>query len=78
MPPPASIRVTRLVSTPKPASLIVANDISASDAGFGVDTNRVTLIDAGGGIETLPLLSKALVAEAVLERVEQLLARQTW
>ncbi len=62
----------------KRLSLIVANDISASDAGFAVDTNRVTLIDAGGGIETLPLLSKALVAEAVLERVERLLARQTW
>jgi len=62
----------------KRLSLIVANDISASDAGFGVDTNRVTLIDAGGGIETLPLLSKALVAEAVLARVEKLLARQTW
>jgi hypothetical protein len=38
----------------------------------------VVLIDAGGGVETLPLLSKTLVAEAVLERVERLLARQTW
>ncbi len=62
----------------KRLSLIVANDISAKDAGFAVDTNRVTLIDAGGGIETLPLLSKALVADAVLARVEKLLARQTW
>ena len=62
----------------KRLSLIVANDISASDAGFGVDTNRVTLVDAGGGIEELPLLTKVQVAEAVLARVETLLAQQTW
>ena len=30
------------------------------------------------GPEPRELLSKALVAEAVLERVERLLARQTW
>ena len=58
----------------KKLSLIVANDISAQDAGFGVDTNRVALIDAGGGVAQLPLLTKAQVAEAVLERVEHLLA----
>ncbi len=57
----------------KKLSLIVANDISAKDAGFAVDTNRVTLIGAGGGVEHLPLMSKAQVAEAVLERVEGLL-----
>ena len=62
----------------KRLSMIVANDISASDAGFGVDTNRVTLIDAGGGIEALPLLTKVEVADAVLERVEKLLAQKTW
>ncbi len=57
----------------KGLSMIVANDISAADAGFAVDTNRVTLIDAGGGVEPLPLLTKAQVAEAVLERVVWLL-----
>jgi phosphopantothenoylcysteine decarboxylase/phosphopantothenate--cysteine ligase len=62
----------------KRLSLIVANDISASDAGFAVDTNRVTLIDAGGGIEELPLLTKTQVADAVLARVEKLLARKAW
>lgn len=62
----------------KRLSLIVANDISASDAGFGVDTNRVTVIDAGGGVEELPLLTKTQVAEAVLARVEKMLAQQTW
>lgn len=62
----------------KRLSLIVANDITASDAGFGVDTNRVTVIDAGGGVEELPLLTKTQVAEAVLARVEKMLAQQTW
>jgi len=59
----------------KKLSLIVANDISAKDAGFAVDTNRVTLIGSGGGMEQLPLLTKAQVADAVLERVEGLLKR---
>ena len=59
----------------KRLSLIVANDISAQDAGFAVDTNRVTLIDAGGGVEQLPLMTKAQVAETVLERIEKLLAQ---
>ena len=58
----------------KGLSLIVANDITASDAGFGVDTNRVILIGADGVTETLPLLTKAEVAERVLDRVVQLLS----
>jgi phosphopantothenoylcysteine decarboxylase/phosphopantothenate--cysteine ligase len=58
----------------KKLSLMVANDISAPDAGFGVDTNRVTLIGASGGVQPLPLLTKAQVADAVLERVVNLLA----
>jgi phosphopantothenoylcysteine decarboxylase/phosphopantothenate--cysteine ligase len=62
----------------KRLDLIAANDISAADAGFSVDTNRVTLIGSGGGVEELPLLTKAQVAEAVLERVERLLAGGTW
>ena len=58
----------------KGLDLIVANDIRATDAGFSVDSNRVTLLDAGGGEAALPLMSKAEVAEAVLERVEGMLA----
>jgi len=59
--------------TEKQLDLIVANDISAPDAGFAVDTNRVTILDAGGGEEILPLISKAEVAQFVLERVMGLL-----
>lgn len=57
----------------KGLDLIVANDVSAPDAGFAVDTNRVTLLDAAGGVEPLPLLSKAAVAERVLDRLSVLL-----
>jgi phosphopantothenoylcysteine decarboxylase/phosphopantothenate--cysteine ligase len=52
----------------------VANDVTRKDAGFGSDSNQVTLIDAAGA-EELPLLSKAEVAERILDRVGALLAR---
>lgn len=57
----------------KNLDLIVANDIMAPDAGFRVDTNRVTILDARGGIENLPIMSKADVAEHIIERVIDLL-----
>jgi phosphopantothenoylcysteine decarboxylase/phosphopantothenate--cysteine ligase len=57
----------------KGLDLIVANDIGAPDAGFAVDTNRVTFVDSSESVQELPLMSKADVAEAVLERVEALL-----
>ena len=60
----------------KRLDIIAANDVSATDAGFGVDTNRVTLLYAGGRVEPLPLMTKAQVAEAVLERVAGLLGEQ--
>jgi phosphopantothenoylcysteine decarboxylase / phosphopantothenate---cysteine ligase len=57
----------------KTLDLIVANDILASDAGFSVDTNRATLLDDTGKVEELPLLSKMEVAQAVMERVVQMI-----
>jgi len=61
----------------KRLDLIVANDVSAADSGFGVDTNRVTLLSADGSVEALPLLTKAEVAERVLDRVVEMLGRET-
>ena len=52
--------------------LIVANDVSQAGSGFDVDTNAVTIIGADGEQE-LPQQSKSLVAEAILDRVEQIL-----
>ncbi|HUI87150.1 MAG TPA: bifunctional phosphopantothenoylcysteine decarboxylase/phosphopantothenate--cysteine ligase CoaBC [Anaerolineales bacterium] len=57
----------------KKLDFIVANDIASSDAGFGVETNRVTLLFPNGKKESLPLMSKAEVAEAVIARVAALL-----
>jgi len=57
----------------KKLDFIVANDVTAKDAGFNVDTNRVLIIDKKGEKEELPLLSKAEVAEKVLEKVVALL-----
>jgi len=56
----------------KQVDLIVANDVSAADAGFDVETNQVTLVSASGSV-ALPLMSKADVAAAILDRVEALL-----
>ncbi|MBE9507523.1 MAG: bifunctional phosphopantothenoylcysteine decarboxylase/phosphopantothenate--cysteine ligase CoaBC [Chloroflexi bacterium] len=57
----------------KNMDLIVANDIIASDSGFNAGTNRVVILDRDGGTEKLPLMSKAAVAEAILDRVQSLL-----
>lgn len=56
----------------KSLDLIVVNDATEAGAGFGVDTNRVTLIGRNGETESLPLQSKADVADAILDRVERL------
>jgi phosphopantothenoylcysteine decarboxylase/phosphopantothenate--cysteine ligase len=56
----------------KDLDLIVVNDAMEEGAGFNVDTNRVTLLSKAGGEESLPLMSKAAVADAILDRVERL------
>ena len=58
----------------KGLSFIVANDITAPGAGFSVDTNQVTLIGSDGAVQAMPVMSKAEVAEVVLDHVVQLLA----
>ena len=57
----------------KGLSLMVANDITAPNAGFAADTNQVTLLSPEGRVESLPLMSKAEVAEVVLDQVVELL-----
>jgi len=60
----------------KNLDLIVVNDITAPDAGFEVETNRVTILDREGNVDELGLMSKAAVAEAVLERVVGLMGER--
>ncbi len=63
---------TKLAS--KALDLIVLNDATEAGAGFGVDTNRVTIIDTHGAAEPLALMPKRDVADAILDRVERLMA----
>jgi len=58
----------------KHIDLIVANDVSRDDTGFDVDVNEVTIIGPEGA-DHLPLQSKAKVAAAVLDRIENLLTK---
>ena len=60
----------------KNVDLMVANDVTAPGAGFDVETNAVTIIGADQE-QALPVQSKARVADAVLDRVEQLLRTRT-
>lgn len=46
--------------------MIVANDVTRPGAGFDVDTNIVTLITKDGQ-EALPMMSKAEVAQRILD-----------
>ncbi|MBV9120472.1 MAG: bifunctional phosphopantothenoylcysteine decarboxylase/phosphopantothenate--cysteine ligase CoaBC [Chloroflexi bacterium] len=57
----------------KRLDLIVANDVSAEGSGFGSDTNQVVLIARDGSVEELPLLSKQVVAQRILDRLQGLL-----
>ena len=48
---------------------IVLNNPTEQGAGFGTTTNKVTLIRADGHTESLPLMSKAKVAESILDMI---------
>ena len=69
------LRKAREKRARKHVDLIVANDVTTPGAGFEVETNAVTIIGADQE-QTLPLQSKTQVAEAILDRVEQLLKRR--
>ncbi|MFP5389217.1 MAG: bifunctional phosphopantothenoylcysteine decarboxylase/phosphopantothenate--cysteine ligase CoaBC [Thermoleophilia bacterium] len=58
----------------KRADLIVLNDISNPAIGFESQENAVTLIDSTTATE-VPQASKDLIADAILERVDQLRTR---
>ena len=47
----------------------MANDVAEVGSGFGTDTNRVTIVVPGAEPEPWPQLSKADVADRLLDRV---------
>jgi phosphopantothenoylcysteine decarboxylase / phosphopantothenate---cysteine ligase len=57
----------------KRVDAVVVNDISRPDIGFDTDSNEVTVVTAGGA-RPVPFASKAEVAAAVLDIVEELRA----
>jgi phosphopantothenoylcysteine decarboxylase/phosphopantothenate--cysteine ligase len=60
----------------KGLDLLVVNDAREPGAGFEVATNRVTFLQPGRDDEALPLLSKAEVADRILDRVEAILQQK--
>ena len=52
----------------KNLDMIIANNLKVAGAGFGTDTNIVTMITKDEEIE-LPIMSKAKVAGAILDRI---------
>src|SRR5215467_1554249 len=59
----------------KNLDLIVVNPVGGPDSAFDSDTNRATLIDASGAMEEVPLMSKAELADRILDRVVKLLKK---
>jgi len=59
----------------KNADMVVANDVTRPGAGFGVDTNIVTLVTKND-VLPLPQMTKAEVADAILDRVGALLGAE--
>ena len=59
--------------TEKGLDLIVANDVTTVGGGFGSDQNAATLIDREGVLTELPLMPKRALADAILNRAQELL-----
>jgi phosphopantothenoylcysteine decarboxylase/phosphopantothenate--cysteine ligase len=57
----------------KNLDLIVVNPVSGPESAFDSDMNHATLIDASGQSEEIPLVSKRVMADKILDRVVQLL-----
>ncbi|MDZ7722140.1 MAG: bifunctional phosphopantothenoylcysteine decarboxylase/phosphopantothenate--cysteine ligase CoaBC [candidate division KSB1 bacterium] len=56
----------------KNCDLVVLNRLGDKGAAFDVDTNKVTLFFKDGNEENLPLMSKKMVAEEILNRIIKL------
>ncbi len=54
----------------KGIDMVAVNEAGRADRGVEAETNQVVLIDAEGVVEDMPLMSKAEVAERLLDHVE--------
>lgn len=60
----------------KNMDMIVLNSMRDPGAGFGVDTNKVTIFRRDGSSQDIPLESKAEVASAIADNIENMLGGQ--
>jgi len=60
----------------KNLDMICLNDVSRQGAGFNVDTNIMTIFTREGDRMDLPMQSKDLIADAILDRIETELAQR--
>ncbi|WP_425061045.1 Coenzyme A biosynthesis bifunctional protein CoaBC [Sporomusa carbonis] len=63
--------------TKKNLDMVVANDVTLPGAGFNIDTNIVKIIHKDGQVDELPELTKAQVAEIILDKIYTLLTKST-
>jgi phosphopantothenoylcysteine decarboxylase / phosphopantothenate---cysteine ligase len=59
----------------KNLDLIVVNSVSGPDSAFDNDMNHATIIDKAGKTEDIPLVSKSVMADRILDHVVQLLKK---
>lgn len=59
----------------KNMDMIVLNSMQDPGAGFGGDTNKVTIFRRDGSQQEIPLESKAKVASAIVDNIENMLGR---
>lgn len=57
----------------KNADMIVANNVKTKGAGFGAETNIVTIFKKDGSSFELPMMTKQMVAQKILEQVSLML-----
>ena len=57
----------------KNLDMIVANDVSQEGAGFNVNTNIARLLFRDGRIEELPIMTKSVLADLIIDRITGLL-----
>src|SRR5205085_7030464 len=69
----AGLERKRAMLADKHLDLVVFNDVSRDDIGFDSDDNEVVLISTAGE-RLVPKASKAVIAGAILDEVERLLA----
>ena len=53
----------------KNADMVVANDVTKEGAGFDVDTNIATLITKDGKVRDCELMTKAALADVILDEL---------